>query len=245
MLRDVNNVDPISIYTLKLNGNTLTEGVDYTTTQSGGAEQWSVRTYVLSKRLFDAEGEYSVIVESQDKAGTTAYSDVKGLTLSFAVDRTAPVLTISGLVDGGRYQVKEQTVTVIPTDDGGRLSCFKAVVLDSDGNPIRDEAGNDISVRLELSGEELEAYLEEHDGKLTFTVPEGYEQQVQVICRDYALHGDGTWNEIAEEYRKVTVSQSIWVIFYANKPLFYGVNAGVGALLLLTTLSSMWQYPLS
>ena len=230
------NVDPISIYTLKLNGNTLTEGVDYTTTQSGGAEQWSVRTYVLSKRLFDAEGEYSVIVESQDKAGTTAYSDVKGLTLSFAVDRTAPVLTISGLVDGGRYQVKEQTVTVIPTDDGGRLSCFKAVVLDSDGNPIRDEAGNDISVRLELSGEELEAYLEEHDGKLTFTVPEGYEQQVQVICRDYALHGDGTWNEIAEEYRKVTVSQSIWVIFYANKPLFYGVNAGVGALLLLFIL---------
>ena len=38
-------------------------------------------------------------------------------------------------------------------------------------------------------------------------------------------------NEFNETITKVTVSQSQWIIFYANKPLFYGTIAGV---LLLT-----------
>ena len=106
------NVDPIQKYSVKLNNKTLTEGKDFTTSQSNGKNQWSVRTYVIKKSLFEQEGKYQIAVESIDKTGTMAYSDVKNLDLSFVVDQKAPVLTFSGLENGGRYQVQEQTVVV-------------------------------------------------------------------------------------------------------------------------------------
>ena len=221
------NVDPVETYVVKLNGKALTEGTDYTTTLSAKNDQWSKRTYIISKNLFEAEGEYSIVVESKDKTNTTAYSDVKNLNVSFVVDQTAPVLTVSGLENGGRYQVDEQTVTVIPVDDGGRLHSMKVIVLNSDGEPLKDANGQDISVRFTMSGEEFLAYLEEHAGKVTFTVPEGLENQVQIICDDYAVNVEGQTNTFNETYAKVTVSQSKWIIFYANKPLFYGAISGI------------------
>ena len=221
------NVDPILNYSVKLNGTLLVEGTDYTSTLTERDGEWCKRTYVISKSLFESEGEYSIVVESTDKANTTSYSDVKNLNVAFVVDKTAPVLTISGLEAGGRYQVEEQTVTVIPTDDGGRLYSIKVVVLDSDGKPILDENGADVSVRFEKSGDELLEYLAENGSKISFTVPEGLENQVQIICRDCAVNAEGNTNEYNETYTKITVSQSGWIIFYANKPLFYGSIAGV------------------
>jgi len=141
------------------------------------------------------------------------------LKVAFVVDQTAPVLTISGLEEGGRYQIDEQTVTVIPTDDGGKLNSFKAILLDSDGK--------ELEVRFEKSGNDLIKYLEENDGKITFTVPEGLENQVRIICDDCAINADGKTNVYDQTFTKVTVSQSGWVIYYANKPLFYGSIAGV------------------
>ncbi|MBQ4260115.1 MAG: hypothetical protein IJB84_07660 [Lachnospiraceae bacterium] len=225
------NTDPIENYVVKLNGEVLTEEEDYTTTITNNRGEWSRRTYAIHKDLFEAEGEYNIIVESVDKTETTAYSDVKNLRVSFVVDQTAPVLTIGGLEEGGRYQVEEQTVSVIPTDDGGRLNSMRVIILDSDGKPLKDADGKDISVRFDMSGEELLAHIRENNGTITFTVPEGLEHQVRIICNDCAVNADGQTNEFNELYTKVTVSQSSWIIFYANKPLFYGSIAGV---LLLT-----------
>ncbi len=227
------NVDPIENYVVLLNGEELTEGSDYTTEQSSATDEWSKRTYVISKDLFAEEGEYSVVVSSKDKTETTAYSDVKNLSVAFVVDQTAPVLTISGLEAGGRYQTNEQTVTVIPTDDGGCLYSMKVIVLDSKGNPLTDEAGNDVSVRFDMSGEEFLKYLEENDGKVAFTVPEGLNNQVQIICNDCAVNADGLTNEYNELFDRVTVSQNQLVIFYANTPVFVGTIFGVLALLFL------------
>ena len=226
------NVDPVEHYTVKLNGKELTEGTDYTTTLTTEPGKWAMRTYTLNKNLFVTEGGYNVVVESTDKTNTVAYSDVKSLDISFVVDQTAPVLTVSGLKTGGRYQTTEQTVTVIPTDDGGRLNSFRALVLDSDGTPLRNAAGEDISVRFDLSGDELHDYLKEHDGMITFTVPEGLENQVRLICGDCAAHADGTTNVCDELYERVTVSSNLFIIFFANKGLFYG-TLGVLALLIV------------
>ena len=228
------NVDPIEEYVVKLNGKELVEGTDYTTSQTSNAGEWSKRTYVLNKALFEAEGEYSVVVSSTDKANTTAFSDVKDLVVAFVVDRTAPTLTISGLENGGRYQTDEQTVTLIPSDEGGRLDSLKVLVLDSDGNPLKDASGKDISLRFEMSGEELLAYLEANGGKATFTVPEGLNNQVRIICNDCAEGAENGANEYNQTFTRVTVSQSGLVIFYANTPLFIGAIAG--ALLLLFLL---------
>jgi hypothetical protein len=221
------NVDPVENYAVRLNGKELTEGEDYTTSVTNREGEWSKRTYVISKALFEAEGEYSVIVETKDKAETTAFSDVKNLDVSFVVDQTAPVLTISGLQDGGRYQVDEQKVTVIPIDDGGRLYSMKVTVLDSEGQPLKDANGQDISVRFEMSGEEFLSYLIETKGEITFTVPEGLEHQVVITSNDCAVNAENATNEYHRIFTKVTVSQSGWIIFYANKPLFYGTVAGV------------------
>ena len=225
------NVDPIENYVVKLNGEILIEGTDYTTDMSNRAGEWSKRTYILSKELFKDEGEYKVVIESVDKAQTTAYSDVKNLNVSFVVDQTAPKMTISGLAEGGRYQVEEQLVTVIPTDDGGRLNSIKVIVLDSDGNPLKDENGGDISVRLDMSGEELLTYLAENNGEITFTIPTGLENQVQIICNDCAVNAENKTNEEVLTFTKVTVSTSNWIIFYAYKPLFYGSLAGLALLI--------------
>lgn len=184
--------------------------------------------------MFDQEGEYNIVVESTDKTNTTAYSDIKDLNVSFVVDRTAPVLTISGLEENGRYQVDEQTVTIIPTDDGGKLYSLKVVVLDSSGNPIKDDTGKDISVRFDMSGDEFEKYLADNNGKVILTIPEGLGNQVEFICNDYTLNSEGKSNEYNKVYSNITISQSSWVIFYANKPLFYGSIAAV--LIVISTI---------
>ncbi len=221
------NVDPIENYVVYLNGKKLAEGTDYETKLTSGSGQWSKRTYTISKELFKEEGEYSIIVESIDKAETTAYSDVKNLNVSFVVDQTAPVLTISGLETKGKYQVEEQTVTLIPTDDGGRLSSLKVVLYDDEGKPFKTKAGEDISIRFDMSGEEFLKYLDENDGIVTFTIPEGLEHQVRIICNDCATNVEGNTNEYNELFELVTVSPNWWVIFFATKPLFYGSIAGV------------------
>jgi hypothetical protein len=117
-------------------------------------------------------------------------------------------------------------VTVIPTDDGGRLNGMQIIVTDNAGNPIVDDNGNDISVRFAMEGEEFLEYLSANGGAVTFTVPSGYQRQVQIICNDCAVNDQGATNEYNETFSRVTVSQSGFVIFYANKPLFFGAVGG-------------------
>lgn len=221
------NVDPVEQYTVTLNGRELVEGSDYTTDQSSNHDEWSKRNYRIRKALFAEEGEYSIIVSSVDKAENVAYSDIKSLQMSFVVDRTAPVVTISGLETGGRYQAAEQTVTLIPSDEGGRLNRLQVIVMDSDGKPLSDPQGKDISVRFDMSGNELLEHLADNEGKVVVTVPEGLNNQVRIIVNDCAVNSEGETNAYDEVFTRVTVSQSQWIIFLANRPLFFGVIAGI------------------
>lgn len=230
------NVDPIKEYRVTLNGKELVEGTDYTSIQTEKDDEWNKCSYTINKALFEAEGEYSIIISSTDKTDTVAFSDVKNMTVAFVVDRTEPVMTISGLEDGGRYQTDAQTVTLIPSDEGGRLNELKVNVLDFNGNPLTDENGGNASVRFDMSGDELLKYLEENDGKVTFTIPEGLNNQVQIICNDCAANADNLPNEYSKLFQRVTVSRNQLVIFFANKPLFYGTIAGVLALIILMTI---------
>lgn len=218
------NTDPVENYTVKLNGKELEEDTEYTTETSSPEDEWSVRKYTIDKDLFDAEGEYNIVVESVDKTETFAYSDVKGLNLSWVVDQTAPIVAVSGLENNGRYKTKEQVVTAIPTDDGGKLKSFKVVVSDKN----KKNSSKSGTTLVDLTGDKLEKYLDENDGKVTFKVPEGYQENVRIICTDYAAHkNESETNTYDKVFSKVTVSPSNVVIFYANKPLFYGSIAGV------------------
>ena len=229
------NVDPIEQYKVMLNGEELEEGTGYTTTQTAEKNQWSKRTYTIKKEQFKTEGEYSIIISSVDKTQTTAYSDIKNLSMTFVVDQTKPVLTITGLENGGRYQTEAQTVTLIPTDEGGRLNNLKVVLLDADGNPMMRD-GADISVLFDASGDKLLQYLADHDGQVTFTIPEGRNSKVRIICGDCVMSADDQANEYNELFERVTVSTSGLVIFFSNPLAVAGTIAGVLALIVLVII---------
>lgn len=218
------NADNLSEYKVTLNGKELTEGTDYTVTTTGGNGSWMKYTYSVNKALFANEGEYSLVVSSKDKAQNDAFSDVKNAKINFVVDRTAPIITVTGMAKDGRYQTDVQTVTIIPTDDGGALNSIVVRFVDKDGNQIKEI--------INLSGEALEKALSDGNGRIEFEIAEGLYQNVQIICNDCAVDENGNTNTYNETFTNISVSSSAIMIFWANKPLRWGSIAGV---LLLTT----------
>lgn len=218
------NVDPIESYVVKLNGTVLEENEDYTSSETTDNSKWCERKYVISSSIFENESDYDIKIESTDKAGSVAYSDLKGLELKFVVDKTPPTLIISGIEDNGRYQVQEQKVTVIPSDNGGKLRSLKIVILDSNSN--------EIEVLFNKSGDDLLKYLSSNNGKVEFNVPEGFENQVVFYCDDCSVDSNGQFNESKKVISNITVSPNNFVIFYANKPMFYSVTIG-GSILII------------
>lgn len=215
------NVDPVDSYIVRLNEETLTEGTDYETRSEQKPDTWCKRTYVIKKELFENEGEYQIVIQSVDSTKTAAYSDMKNLRVSCVVDRTPPSAAISGLSEGGRYQTDRQIVTVIPSDDGGKLKSFCARVFDKDGNIKKNKDGKAFGIELdnENSGD-LDRYLEEHDGKITFAIPEGVNQKVMILCDDYALQSNGSSNTYEKTFSHITVSlHKIW-FFQTGQTVF-------------------------
>ena len=204
------NADELSEHAVTLNGKTLAEGADYTVTAEGGNGSWMQYTYSVNKALFADEGEYQLVISSTDKAGNAAFSDVKNAVVRFVVDRTAPVITVTGMANNGRYQTESQTVTLIPTDAGGALSYIKVVLVDDNGKIL--------DTLLELSGEDLAEALEAGEGALTFQIGEGLYQNVQVICHDSAV-GEENFNTYDETFTNLSVSTNGFMIFWANKPV--------------------------
>lgn len=221
------NVDPLESYNVMLNNEELSEGSDYIVTKNSGEEEWYRYTYTIRQELFEEEGEYRLVLSSTDKARNTAYSDIKSAEISFMIDRTAPIVTLSGMTSDGRYQVESQTVTIIPRDDGGKLNSLKIIVSDSNNKPIMDEDGKDISVRINLEGEELYRALEVNSNKITFEIPTGIGMNVRIICDDLSRDTVGNTNVYDETFTNITVSTNIFIMYYANKPAFYGSIAGV------------------
>ena len=212
------NADPLVNYSILLNGTQLNEGTDYTVARSGQDESWNRYEYHIDRDLFEDEGEYNIVAQSEDKASSVAYSDLKNVNVDFIIDKTAPVFTVSGIEDGGNYRGTSRDVTLMPKDDGGKLGRVKVTILDSDGN--EEEVVSD------LIGDELTDYLSKNDGKIRFSIPEGINKQVAVLCADCSIGADGSTNVKAYSYKGITVSSNALILFFENKPLFYGVVGG-------------------
>ena len=215
------NADPLKQYAVTLNGKELEESKDYTVTEEGGVGAWMKYTYKISKDLFIDEGEYQVVVSSKDKADNDAFSDIKAAAINFVVDRTAPVVTVSGISNGGRYQTDKQLVTLIPTDDGGELKTLIVNLVDEDGNVIQEV--------INLADQALLNELEANGGTITFEIAEGLYQNVQIICTDCSIGNSEATNTYDSTVNNVSVSSSVFMIFWANKPLRWGTIGGVSA----------------
>lgn len=223
------NANELVEHTLTLNGKELTEGTDYTVELEARDDDsdWYRYIYKVDRDLFEAEGLYVVALSSKDSAGNTTYSDYKQVSdvsekAQFVVDRTAPVVAISGMETDGRYQTDRQLVTLMPTDDGGALKSIRVILVDEEGNEKR--------TLVDLKGEEFKEALEANDGVITFTLEEGLYQNVRIICDDWA-DPSGEENVIYDEtFTNISVSTSSFMIFWANRSLRWGVIGGAGGL---------------
>lgn len=218
------NADPLSEYKVILNGKELAEGTDYTVAESGGNGSWMKYTYTINKAIFADEGEYKLVVSSKDKAENDAFSDLKNATVNFVVDRTAPVVTVTGMANAGEYVTESQTVTITPTDDGGALKSLVVRFVDEDGNVIKEI--------INLSGEELEKALEEN-GKISFNIDRGMHQNIQIVCNDCAVDENGETNTYDETYINVSVSPSEFELFWGDPVKRW---ATIGGVVLLTSI---------
>lgn len=203
------NANQLTSNTVSLNGKELVEGTDYTIATEGGNGVWLRYSYSLNKDLFDEEGEYTIVVSSTDEAENNAFSDVKDMKVAFVVDRTAPVVTVSGLETDGKYQTDAQTVTLIPTDDGGAVKSIVVNQVDAEGNVIK-------SLLEELSGEVLEAALEENDGQISFVIPSGTYDYIEIVCADSSVNEAGSTNTVEILIEDVLITENELALIWAT-----------------------------
>lgn len=116
------NVDTLTFRELicSRNGESeiLMEGKDYRVTKSG-EEGWQQYTWRIGKDNFREDGVYALTLYSEDRACNASDNQSKGKRLEFAVDRTSPVILVSGIEENGRYREAERTVLLDVEDNLG------------------------------------------------------------------------------------------------------------------------------
>lgn len=213
VLKEV-NCDPVVQHKIMVNGSGIRENSQYHVQDKQGKNTWYQYDYVIDKEVFEAEGDYMVVISTTDQADNLAYSDIKNVEASFVVDRTPPVVTVSGLADNGKYQVETQNVNVIPTDDGGNLKSLNI--------SIYDRADKLLKQAVSLEEGQFSRSLEENGGMLQFEIPQGMGQKISVLCQDAA------GNVYQKIYKNITVSTDWYVMFVTSKPFLYtGTGAAV------------------
>ncbi len=204
------NAAPLNYNIMKINGEILQKSTDYTVEKVDKDGEWNRYEYTIKKSLFKEDKEYIITMQSEDTSGGVSYSDMKNMKLSFTVDTKEPEVSVSGIKENGIYNAKSKKVHVRVRDDGGMVKSFSAGISNSG------------KVLVNMDGEELSKYLEENDGIVTFNIPEVVGEKLYIKCSDYSSDEDGNCNVYEKQYRNITISQNRFILFYKNKPLFYG-----------------------
>ena len=194
---------------LTKNGETreLVENVDYVIEDEVGQEgKWHRYKYVLYSTLFADDGTYNVAVYSVDKATNVNENidEVKKADIIFGVDKTLPVVVVSGLESNEQYNENEKSVTVQIKDN---------LVLES--------------VVILLNGEKVDYTV---DGEnYTFVIPESKDiQDVQIIATD------ASGREQIISLDRITVTTDYFILWYRNVPLFVSTLIGIAGLIVGT-----------
>lgn len=185
-----------------------------------GSSMWYEYAYVISKSNFEQDGVYKISISSKDATGNTPEnSSYEDMGILFRVDSTKAELTSIVGLEEDIINASEITVT---------YDVFDAIGIQS--------------VEIYLNGERIEhitdfsADMNNYSG--SFVIKErNSEQTVRIVVTDMSGNITDTG---AEDFTcaytfcdEVTVSTNFFVRWYANKPLFWGSVAGVGALTVL------------
>lgn len=211
----------------------LAEGTDYKIDVAGGNGQWYHYTYTVYAKNFDADGVYSLTVESDDKAGNEAKNDqdTKDKAINFGVDSTLPIINIENLESKTTYALDNMTVTMSVKDN---LKLTK-VIVELDGAEYKT-----------WSAEELEEIIK-NGGNFSFDIAGDSTDAHNLVV--YAIDAAGNGEKIsdtelpanAEEVEDFYVTTNLWVRYYTNKPLFFGSIAGVIVLAGLIVFLVVWK----
>ena len=203
------NVDTLEFeeITMNMNGKltTLKEGVDYTVKATGSDVTWKQYTYTIKAANFIEEGKYILTIYSEDRATNVSDNNTKGKKVEFVIDKTSPSVLISGVETDGQYRTNVQNMT-IDIDDNVLVSTLKVVI---DG------------VETIFDGTQIA----EADGKIVVGVhAKNHAQNIEVTVIDAA------GNAASQQLTNVRVNANAFVLFYLNKPLFFGTLGGSAAL---------------
>ena len=184
--------------------------------ESGSEAQWKEYYYQIGAENFVEEGNYTLMISSQDKANNTTNNTSvkhagKELPLAFTVDKTAPTVIVSGVEDGGQYRSAKRIMTVDAKDN---LSLAE-VEIAIDGKSTVYEAEE----------------LYETDGIISVDIGRSNKwQTIEIKARDAAGNDLGTLRsedgELTSKSAKVVmtvlVTPNVLVQYYMNKPVFFG-----------------------
>ncbi|MBQ8828281.1 MAG: hypothetical protein IJZ90_04000 [Clostridia bacterium] len=177
-----------------------------------GTGGWYECIYTLNNDNFDNDGSYSIGIITYDRAdNSNINTKTEEGTISFTVDRTKPVVSIN-VTDGQSINAAEFTVE------------FNITEINPDEQTLI----------VKLNGKEITP-TSLGNNQYSFVVGDGLNQSIEIVTCDLA----GNESEIYK-VDEFTVSTNIFVLWYANTPLFWGTIAAVvlaaGGIVLLVIL---------
>lgn len=185
----------------------LTEGKDYTRTESESEGSWKQYTYTISEDNFKEDGIYMVSISSKDRAGNYNENTSDGeenAELWFGVDKTSPVIVPLNFQPKQSYNMTGLAAEM-EVQDNLKLEAVKVYV-------------NDREVELKQD-EEQEHY--------TFNLAESTkEQNIRIVASDAA------GNEMVREVSGIYITTNPWVRFIHNKRAV-AATAGAAAVIIL------------
>lgn len=166
----------------------------------GSAKGWKTYRYSFGKELFAAEGAYELNISSKDTVGNFSEFVKDNDEFILYIDKTAPVISITGIEEGGSYKGAESIVTV-NVKDSIKLSDY---IVTCDGKTVYDSTQEkDLTESKKL------------------VLPSGLNQNIEVVAHDAA----GNTGKVV--VANVTISNNFFLRLWSNKPLFVGICAVV------------------
>ncbi len=128
------NVSPLTKHSVTLaksggNSTELVENTDYKFTSSNNGNEWCKSVYTVNKKNFSDEAAYTVTIMSVDKAKntnnnrmansslSTEQKNMREYAISFVVDKTSPLVSITGIKDNELYKEASKKVKIVCEDD--------------------------------------------------------------------------------------------------------------------------------
>lgn len=128
------NVTPLTKHSVTLaksggKSTELVENTDYTFTSSNNSNEWCKSVYTVNKKNFSDEAAYTVTIMSVDKAKntnnnrmansslSTEQKNKREYAISFVVDKTSPLVSITGIKDNELYKEASKKVKIVCEDD--------------------------------------------------------------------------------------------------------------------------------